>query len=250
VAVRLHHPQRDRVFGRAPRPVPGARPDGRRSEAGRRRVPRNLHRHRARTAGDGARGEITDVKTIIGAFWLEKPYRAITAKAGNMDNRMATLGLTVTRGQYSASLGGPILQDPASGYECIAPQVDVKLNYSPVLIYVGSEFAPGTCSYKAILEHEQRHLQAYMENLARVEKVVREALNKRFEGKPLYAPSGTAMSALEHEVNGTWFPFIRDEFEKGKAKQDAIDTPEEYARLGKTCDGEIAEILLKRRKNN
>ncbi|GJI90144.1 hypothetical protein [Duganella hordei] len=178
------------------------------------------------------------------------PYRAITAKAGNMDNRMATLGLTVTRGQYSASLGGPILQDPASGYECIAPQVDVKLNYSPVLIYVGSEFAPGTCSYKAILEHEQRHLQAYMENLARVENVVREALNKRFEGKPLYAPSGTAMSALEHEINGTWFPFIRDEFEKGKAKQDAIDTPEEYARLGKTCDGEIADILLKRRKNN
>jgi hypothetical protein len=178
------------------------------------------------------------------------PYRAITAKAGNMDNRMATLGLTVTRGQYSASLGGPILQDPASGYECIAPQVDVKLNYSPVLIYVGSEFAPGTCSYKALLEHEQRHLQAYMENLARVEKVVREALNKRFEGKPLYAPSGTAMSALEHEVNGTWFPFIRDEFEKGKARQDAIDTPEEYARLGKTCDGEIAEILLKRQKNN
>jgi hypothetical protein len=178
------------------------------------------------------------------------PYRALTARAGNMDNRMATLGLTVTQGQYSASLGGPILQDPVSGYECIAPQVDVKLNYSPVLIYVGNEFAPGTCAYKTILEHEQRHLQAYMENLARVEKVVREALNRRFEGKPLYAPSGTAMSALEHEIHGTWFPFIRDEFEKGKAKQDAIDTPEEYARLGKTCDGEIADILLKRRKNN
>ncbi|ELX09702.1 putative membrane protein [Janthinobacterium sp. HH01] len=177
-------------------------------------------------------------------------YRALTAKSGNMDNRMVTLGLTVTKGQYTVDLGGPVLQDTASGYECIAPRVDVKLNYSPVLIYVGNEFAPGTCGYNAILEHEQRHLQAYMENLARVEKVVREALSKRFEAKPLYAPSGTAMSALEHEINGTWFPFIRDEFEKGRPKQAEIDTPEEYARMGKVCDGEIAAILLRRHKNN
>lgn len=178
------------------------------------------------------------------------PYRALTAKFGSIDGKMVTLGLTVTNAQYSAALGGTVLQDAASGYECIAPKVELKLNYSPVLIYVGNEFAPGSCAYKTILEHEQRHLQAYMENLARVEQVVRAALNKRFEAKPLYAPSGTAMSALEHEINGTWFPFVRDEFEKGKAKQAAIDTPTEYARLSKACDGEIEAILLRRRKNN
>jgi hypothetical protein len=176
------------------------------------------------------------------------PYRALTAKAGSIDVRMQTLGLTVTKGIYKASLGGPVLQDPASGYECIAPKVEIKLNYSPVLIYVGNEFVPGSCAYNEILTHEQRHLKAYMDNLARVELAVRDALSKRFEGKPLYAPSGTAMSALEHEINGTWFPFIRDEFEKGKAKQAEIDTPDEYARLGKACNGEISEILLRRRK--
>ena len=176
------------------------------------------------------------------------PYRALTAKSGSIDGRMQTLGLTVTKGLYKASLGGPVLQDPVSGYECIAPKVDITLNYSPVLIYVGNEFVPGSCAYKEILAHEQRHLDAYMENLARVERVVSQALGRRFEGKPLYAPSGTAMSALEHEINGTWFPFIRDEFEKGKVKQAAIDTPAEYARLAKTCNGEIAAIMQRRRK--
>lgn len=176
------------------------------------------------------------------------PYRALTAKSGSIDGRMQTLGLTVTKGIYKASLGGPVLQDAASGYECIAPKVDIKLNYSPVLIYVGNEFVPGSCAYNEILAHEQRHLKAYMDNLVRVELAVRDALGRRFEGKPLYAPSGTAMSALEHEINGTWFPFIRDEFEKGKARQAEIDTPEEYARLGKACNGEISEILLRRRK--
>jgi hypothetical protein len=176
------------------------------------------------------------------------PYRALTAKMGSIDGRSQTLGLTVTKGMYKANLGGPLLQDPVSGYECIAPKVEIILNYSPVLIYVGNEFEPGTCAYNEILAHEQRHLQAYMDNLARVEQVVAKALSQRFEGKPLYAPSGTAMSALEHEINGTWFPFISAEFEKGKIKQAQIDTPGEYARLAKTCNGEIAAIMQRRRK--
>ncbi|WP_229258193.1 hypothetical protein [Duganella margarita] len=176
------------------------------------------------------------------------PYRALTARTGSMDNRMQTLGLTVTKGIYRATLGGPVLQDPASGYECVAPRVTIQLNYSPVLIYVGNEFMPGTCAYKEILTHEQRHLKAYMDNLARVEKVVTAALNKRFAGQPMYAPSGTAMSALEHEINGTWFPFIQAEFDKGKIEQARIDTPQEYARLAQTCNGEIAAIMNRRRK--
>ncbi|MFA9217962.1 MAG: hypothetical protein ACEQSK_12770 [Sphingomonadaceae bacterium] len=175
------------------------------------------------------------------------PYKALTARAGSVAGNMATLGLTVTQGEYRASMGGAMLQDAVSGYECIAPEVGIALNYSPVKIYVGSEFVPGSCGYQVILTHELRHMQAYMDNLARVEKVVRQALDRRFEGKPLYAPSGTAMSALQHEINSVWFPFIRDEFEKGKPQQDAIDTPEEYARMGKVCDGEIAEIIKRSR---
>ena len=176
------------------------------------------------------------------------PYRALTLKTGSIDGRRETLGLTVTRAQYSATLGGPMLQDPVSGYECVAPKVEVKLNYAPVLIYVGNEFAPGTCAYNVILEHEQRHLKAYMDNLVRVEKVVRAALEKRFDARPLYAPSGTAQSALQHEINSIWFPFIKAEFDKGNVEQAKIDTPQEYARLAETCNGDIRRIIEQRRR--
>lgn len=175
------------------------------------------------------------------------PYRALTARTGSSNRGMQTLGLTVTQGMHKAAVGGPILQDRESGYECIAPKVDIQLYYSAVRIYVGSEFAPGTCAYKEILAHEMRHLKAHMDNLARVQKVVGDALNKRFAGQPMYAPSGTAMSALQHEISSTWFNFIRDEFEKGKVDQEKIDSPEEYARLGKACNGEIAQILARRK---
>ena len=193
---------------------------------------------------------ISVLSTTSNGFTINNqlPYRALTLKTGSIDGRTETLGLTVTRAQYAATMGGPILQDKVSGYECVAPRVEIKLNYSPVLIYVGNEFVPGSCAYKVILEHEQRHLKAYMDNLARVEKVVRDALNRRFEGKPLYAPSGTAQSALQHEINSVWMRFISDEFDKGKAEQAKIDTPQEYARLADSCNGEIRDIVNRRRR--
>jgi len=52
---------------------------------------------------------------------------------------------------------------------------------------------------------------------------------------------------LQHEISSTWFNFIRDEFERGKVDQEKIDSPEEYARLGKACNGEIAQILARRK---
>jgi len=156
-------------------------------------------------------------------------------------------GLTKTESKVEVALSGPIVQDPASGYECIAPQIDVKLYYVPVVIYIARELPVDSCAYKEVLTHEMRHLKAYNDNLPKVEKSVREALIKRFADKPLYAPSGTAMSALSHEINSGWLPYIRGELSKVEIEQAAIDSPEEYARLAKTCGGEVANLLGKLR---
>ncbi len=156
-------------------------------------------------------------------------------------------GLTRTESRVEVALGGPILQDPASGYECVAPQIDVELYYMPVVIYIARELPPDSCAYKEVLAHEMRHLQAYTDHLPKVDQQVREALTKRFGDKPLYAPSGTAMSALEHEINSGWLPYIRGELARVEEQQALIDAPEEYARLGKVCGSEIATILGKLR---
>src|SRR5471030_287182 len=96
------------------------------------------------------------------------PYRALTVMKGVPQANTHVLGLTRTEARVSIALAGPVLQDVASGYECIAPKIDVKLYYVPVVIYVGNEFAPGTCAYREILTHEQRHLKAYMDHLPKV----------------------------------------------------------------------------------
>jgi hypothetical protein len=160
------------------------------------------------------------------------------------------LGLTRTQSRVSVAAGGLILQDPASGYECVAPRIEVKLYYEPIVVYVGSEFAPGSCAYREVLAHEMRHLKTYLDHLPKVETTVRAALARRFEGKPLYAPSGQASPLLQRELNSSWMGFIKGELEKVEPLQAAIDTPQEYGRLGKVCGGEVQSLirLVKRSK--
>ena len=136
-----------------------------------------------------------------------------------------------------------MLSDPSSGYECVAPRIEVTLTYLPIVVYVGREFAPGTCAYREILTHELRHRDIYLAHLPRAEKIVRETLARRFQGKPLYAPAGQARSLLQREIDSAWLPFIKREMGKVEQLQAAIDTPQEYARLGKVCAGEVQSLI-------
>ncbi|MES2262333.1 MAG: hypothetical protein V4724_27745 [Pseudomonadota bacterium] len=174
-------------------------------------------------------------------------YRALTSMKGAIGPNTYVLGLTRTESRVAIGLDGPMLRDPESGYECVAPQITVKLTYAPIVIYISSEFAPGTCGYKEILAHEVRHMQTYLEHLPKAERSVRAALATRFEGKPLYAPGGTARSALAHEIDSGWMPYIKGEMAKVEALQAVIDAPAEYARLSRACDGEIQAVLRQKR---
>jgi hypothetical protein len=170
-------------------------------------------------------------------------YRSLSMMKPSGRPNTFVLGLTKTESRVAIGVNGPMLSDPVTGYECVAPQISVKMYYAPIVIYIGSEFRKGTCGYDEILTHELRHMKAYMDSLPRVELVVRAALKNRFGDKPLYAPKGTANAALTNEIDNGWLPYIKAEMSKVEVEQAAIDSPQEYARLGKACNGEIQNIL-------
>lgn len=153
------------------------------------------------------------------------------------------LGLTHTESMASVNVDGKMLQDKATDYECISPQISVTLYYLPMVVHVGREFRPGTCSYTEILAHEMRHINVYVDHLQKVEGVVRGALAKRFEARPLYAPIGQGKALLEHEINSQWLPYIKAEMAKVEPLHEAIDSPAEYARLSKVCKGEVQSLI-------
>ncbi len=175
-------------------------------------------------------------------------YRSLTVMKGRTRPGQYVLGLTRTESRVSINVGGRLLSDRASGYECIAPHIEVRLTYPPIVVYVSREFAPGSCAYEEVLAHEMRHLNTYLDYLPKVEARVRKALAQRFEAKPLYARAGQAQSLLQHEVDRGWMPYIKTEMAKVEALQAAIDSPQEYARLSKVCGGEVQSLLRPTRR--
>ncbi len=170
-------------------------------------------------------------------------FHGLTRMKGSRAPGSYVLGLTRAESRVAIAVHGRMLQDPDSGYECVAPRLEVNLYYLPIVVYVGREFAPGTCAYNEILAHEMRHLDVYRDFLPQAEKIVSAALARRFEGKPLYAPSGQARNLLQREIDTGWMPFIKKEMAKVEVLQAAIDTPQEYARLGKVCAGEVQSLI-------
>jgi uncharacterized heparinase superfamily protein len=100
-----------------------------------------------------------------------------------------------------------------------------------------------------VLAHEMRHLTTYQAFMPKAEATVRARLAARFAGKPLYAPIGQARGLLQREIDRSWMPYIKGEMAKVEVLQAAIDTPQEYARLGKVCAGEVQSLLRPARRN-
>ncbi len=176
-------------------------------------------------------------------------FRSLTVMKGQARPGQVVLGLTRTESIVSINVGGRLLTDPASGYECIAPHIEIKLYYPPIVVYVSREFRPGSCAYEEVLAHEMRHLNTYLDYLPQAEARVRQALERRFEDKPLYARIGQAQSLLQREIDRGWMPYIKSEMAKVEALQAAIDSPQEYTRLGKVCGGEVQSLIRPVRKS-
>jgi hypothetical protein len=153
------------------------------------------------------------------------------------------LGLTRAESRVAISVEGAIVSDPDTGDECLLPQIGASLSYLPIVVYIGREFEPGTCTYREILAHEMRHLKAYVEYLPKVESRVRETLARRYDARPVFAPRGQAVARVRQELDGRWMPFIKAEMARAKALQAGIDSPDEYARLGKLCQGEVQSLI-------
>jgi hypothetical protein len=177
------------------------------------------------------------------------PFRALTGmKRPNVAHGFV-LGLTRTESRVSIKVDGKLLADPVTRVECVAPRIEVELYYQTIVLYVGREFVPGTCAYREILAHEMRHLKSYMDYLPKVEERARAKLARRFDGKPLYAGSGRARELLQGDIDRNWMPYIKAEMAGVERLQAAIDSPREYARLSKVCQGEVQSLIGSTRRS-
>jgi hypothetical protein len=170
-------------------------------------------------------------------------YRTLTQMKRPRVARGWVLGLTHTESHVTVQVDGELLHDAPARRECVLPRVSVTLYYEPIVVYVGREFEPGTCAYREILAHEMRHLKSYQAALPKVEERVRVRLAPRIEGRAVVAEAGQARGLLQREIDTAWLPAIRAEMQAVELLQREIDSPQEYARLSKVCQGAVQSLI-------
>jgi hypothetical protein len=153
------------------------------------------------------------------------------------------MGLTASRTRADVYVGGSSLTDAASGRECIAPRIDVELSYHPLDVYVAREFHPSSCSYRTVYAHEMQHVKIYAENLPLIEQRVREELQQRYHGRPLFAARDQGITLLHEQIDNWLRPLIKDELAKVEIQQRNLDTRDETERLSHACQGEITHLM-------
>lgn len=133
--------------------------------------------------------------------------------------------------------------DRSRRWECSSPHITVTYGFSPMIVYVAKEIPQGTCAYDEVFRHEMLHVNASQEHIAALEQKLRDALAARFvTGQPWRGPVGQAPRLLQRELVDLWQPYLEREINLGMEAQKAIDSPEEYARVMNSCEGEIGRL--------
>ncbi|MBV5337594.1 MAG: hypothetical protein J0653_06515 [Deltaproteobacteria bacterium] len=171
-------------------------------------------------------------------------YKSITVLASTeYHSAKRVLGLTRGDASISFEIKSSSITDSSGRWECISPQITVRYGFSPMTVYVASEFPKGSCAYNEVIQHELRHVKTYQDHLAGIERDIAEALTRRFAtDTPWRGPVGQSFALLEKEMHERWMPYIKRQIGRVESAQALIDTPEEYTRVSQSCGGEIQRL--------
>lgn len=151
------------------------------------------------------------------------------------------LGMTSGTTRTEILIDGPSLS--SGPRECVAPRIVVQLAYHPIDVYVAREFNLNSCPYRAVYEHEMKHVEIYRAALPRLQHMVEQKLRERFGDRPLYAPAGQGIVRIEEFVDNSLRPYIKAELARVEQVQRQLDTPEESFNLSHACGGEVAFLM-------
>jgi hypothetical protein len=185
---------------------------------------------------EGAREAAVDVRTEIADTALD-----LTARAATLADmtELAAHPQGLYRGELDARLRMSFGGLARAEERCVwLAEAVVEVTLSP-RIYIARELPEGSCLFDAVMEHERQHARIDREELAggeeRLEDAIAEAARR---AGPVLAVGRAAEQMSEEIATAVEAAFRRAlaEVERHRqVRQQAIDTPAEYARIGARC---------------
>lgn len=163
---------------------------------------------------------------------------------GGVNRFPVKVGLTTTNFVYRTELSMENLTY-ASGQSCVGiEKLHLHVQSRDNIIYIERSIPQGSCLYREVLAHEQKHVDVneHIQRLAQVEmrKVIQE-LSQKYNGK-LYNSAQEGYREIETAVNQqlkVLWAKLNDDWSK---RQNAIDSNQEYERLSKVCNNGISYL--------
>ena len=147
-----------------------------------------------------------------------------------------TVGLTRAKFGYRSTLELDGLEDPKGARACARPQMKVDIEINGTTVYVAREFHGDACREPLILEHERKHVAVFDRYADEVVASLARDLESRMGRRVRYgATMASIQEGLKKELAGHLDAFMeraRGELDRRHA---AIDTPDEYERMTRTC---------------
>jgi hypothetical protein len=121
---------------------------------------------------------------------------------------------------------------------CAVPlKVEFSLGYPEFVVYIDRRYRTGTCQYRQIKAHEQRHVDVYRRQLRRFAPLVRGRLKEAAARlKPVFVerPDKAAdliQKRLKRKIDG-----LVDQLQKATDTDNGrLDTTRNYTRIQKRC---------------
>jgi hypothetical protein len=177
-------------------------------------------------------------------FSNDRSVDQLTAEAPPYDRSARVLGKTYATlvAQFNVTTHYMALptQPPTT---CLRPSIDVVLVLNDFRVTVAREFAPGTCAYDAIREHELRHVAVNRAVLPHAAEMIRKEIQREYGGRLYFGDADRIAADLQTALTRHWLPRVQSLIELGLQAHEQIDTPQEQERMSRVCNGDVQAVL-------
>lgn len=160
----------------------------------------------------------------------------LTVRSGRTPATHLTFGLTVGNFGHRAEITIQSLEDRANARACGTLAVKVRLSMQPMTVYVAEEVSISRCASTATYEHEMKHVAVFREVLdeatrslaAEIGDSIGTGVHRAGSQAELERRLNSEISAYLLQFTGRWQRVLSE-------RQDAVDSPQEYARVSDAC---------------
>ncbi|WP_431856581.1 hypothetical protein [Azospirillum sp.] len=132
------------------------------------------------------------------------------------------------------------------GVVCAAlARLTVTFGFQERIVYIARELPPGTCIQREVLNHEMKHVstdEALLREFMPGFKRRLEAVAAR-QGTIRARSETQAMTMLRQPIDAAVRELMQDFSRERDRRQAKVDTLEEYRRVSKSCNGELAKYV-------